>query len=87
MGFPDLNARDKQRAVEADVLVIRSYDIATNCILQNVPFAMENPFMSLMWQTNDLKHLARLANVMTTRYDFGQYGEPYNKKTKMEILP
>ena len=36
-----------------------------------------------MWSTLELKHLAPLPGVRTTRVDFCQYGEEYHKTTKL----
>ena len=48
----------------------------------SVPFAIENPYRSLLWQTKELLHLLRLPGVCSKTADFCQHGEKYQKRTQ-----
>ena len=82
-GLPSLTAKDREKVREANLLMKRTAEIATTCILNQVPFCVENPFHSMVWLTNELKRLAGLPGVRSHRVDFCQYGEAYHKKTKL----
>ena len=83
MGLPNLSDNDYVKVREANDMVNRSYKIAINCILNRVPFAIENPFHSMIWDEGNLKSLIKLPGVKASRYDFCQFGEIYHKKTKL----
>ena len=83
MGLPTLNAKQRRGVAKMNALMIRCYDFAANCILNKVPFAIENPLKSLIWQTQQFLHLANLPGVECTRMDFCMYGEPYHKATRI----
>ena len=83
LGLPGLSANDQRKVSEANLLVERTTQLALNCILQRVPFAIENPYHSLMWMVPGMMHIISLPGVTSTREDFCQYGEKYHKKTKL----
>ena len=83
MGLPDLNATQMKKVLEANKMVQRCFQIAGSCVRNKVPFGLENPYNSLMWNVAELQHLARLPGVRPTRFDFCMFGEPYHKKTKV----
>ena len=83
MGLPGLSSNDYNKVKEANDMVDRSFKIAVNCILNRVPFAIENPFHSLIWEDGNMSGLSKLPGVQSTRYDFCQFGECYHKKTKI----
>ena len=53
------------------------------CILNAVPFVIENPEKSMIWETVQMRYVAALSNVRQTRYDFCQFGEAYHKATRL----
>ena len=83
MGLPGLSRSDAEKVQEANVLVDRSIKVAINCILMQIPFILENPYHSMMWDVPEMRRLASLPNVDTLRVDFCQFGELYHKKTKL----
>ena len=83
MGLPSLDARQRRTVQKANALVQRCTDFAVACILNAVPFAIENPEKSLMWEAVQVRHVAALSNVKRTRYDFCQFGEAYHKATRI----
>ena len=83
LGLPGLPPNDKRKVDEANKLVERTVMLALNCILQKVPFAIENPYHSPMWMVPGMKHIISLPGVTCTRVDFCQFGEKYHKKTKL----
>ena len=68
-------AKALEEVNEANLLVERTRLLALNCILNRVPFAIENPYHSLMWMVPGMKHIISLPGVTCTRVDFCQYGE------------
>ena len=83
MGLPSLDARQRRTVQKANLLVQRCADFAVACILNMVPFVIENPEKSMMWDTEIMQRVAALANVRRTRYDFCQFGEAYHKATRL----
>ena len=83
MGLPTLNAKQRRGVTKMNALMHRCYDFAANCILNKVPFAIENPLKSLIWDTQQFRHLMTLPGVQMCRYDFCMYGEPYHKATRI----
>ena len=79
-GLPSLRAKDRNKVLEANTLMRRTSELATTCILNRVPFVVENPYHSMIWLTTEFRHLAGLPGVLASRVDFCQYGEPYHKK-------
>ena len=82
-GLPGFPRNDQRKVTEANQLVEGTTMLALNCILQRVPFAIENPYHSLMWMVPGMKHILSLPGVTSTRVDFCQYGEKYHKKTRL----
>ena len=70
MGLPGLTAKDQIKVSQANKIVERCYQIAIQCILNNVSFAIENRYRSLMWRVKEFLHSTRLPGVHTTRFDF-----------------
>ena len=81
--MPGLSDANKAKVNQANNIMRRTYDLAIACILNRVPFVMENPLQSLMWATDELQCLLRLPGVQSHRFDFCQYGEEYQKATKL----
>ena len=82
MGLLFRDACQRRIVQKANVLMQRCADFAVACILNAVPFAIENPEKSLMWETVQMRYVASLSNVKRTRYDFCQFGEAYHKATR-----
>ena len=61
----------------------RTIQIAKNCILMQVPVAIENPYQSMIWETMEFKNSMNIPGVVSTRIDFCQYGESHHKKTNI----
>ena len=64
-------------------MVQLAIQIAKNCILMQVPVAIENPYQSTIWGTIGFKNFTNIPGVVSTRVDFCQFGEKYHKKTKL----
>ena len=83
MGLPDLKPKDQAKVMKANAIVRRTYALALSCIINKVPFAIENPYHSLMWSVDSFRHLQSLPSVTTTHVDFCMYGEDDKKSTKI----
>ena len=69
MGLPSLDRKQRRQVEVSNALMQRCSDFAVTCILNCVPFAIENPGKSLIWRTEQFKSLAALPHVSCTRFD------------------
>ena len=83
LGLPSLDSKQRRQVQTANALMQRTCDFAVSSVLNRVPFCIENPDKSLIFDTAQFKHLASLPEVVATRYDFCQFGEPYRKATRL----
>ncbi len=59
------------------------YKLCCKAISHNVPFAIENPRRSLLWQMPLMKELAARTDVNSSRHDYCQFGTKWMKPTKL----
>ena len=81
LGVPTLSGRDKLRVDLANELVDLMYDLCLLCRKTGTSFYIENPRSSLLWAMPKMKLLACLTGVQKVRFDYCQFGAPWNKPT------
>ena len=55
--------------------------IALSCLCMEVPFVIENPLTSMIWETIEFRHLSRRQATRFWESDFCQWGTPWRKAT------
>eukprot|EP00959_Pyramimonas_sp_CCMP1952_P146133 3059714-Pyramimonas_sp.AAC.1 len=57
--------------------------IASAASLHKVPFCIENPYLSFIWEAPQMLHLRRRHTTREIRIDFCQWGVPWMKPTRL----
>ncbi len=84
-GFPSLTGRDKKRVGSANELVQIVTKLCELCTQIGVPWVIENPRSSLIWQMPSLKKLATKSKAEFSRYDSCQFGTDWQKPTVLMV--
>ena len=73
-GFPSVTGRDTARVASANELVKVMSRLYCQAVDHDMPFMIENPRSSLLWQMPLAKELAAKTGVDFSRYDYCQFG-------------
>ena len=82
-GLPGLKGKDRERVETANRLIKMTLRLCRHCLRIGVPFYLENPLASRLWDFRGIKALAASPFVTASRYDFCQFGTPWRKATKL----
>ena len=80
-GLPAMTGRDKKRVNSANELVRIVTKLCELCTEIGVPWVIESPRSSLIWQMPTLKKLAAKTKAEFCRYDYCQFGTDWQKPT------
>ena len=83
MGMAELKYESERgKILNGNEIMFFSVRVATACLAVFVPFALENPWPSLIWLTKGMTRLAAHCFVQEAWVDFCMYGKPWRKSTK-----
>ena len=82
-GLPTLNKRDRAKVLEGDELLRFMLRILRLCISNKVPFIVENPLTSMLWDMAEMHTFILAHNPSFVSLDYCAYGEPWKKPTKL----
>ena len=82
-GLPGLKGENRERVETANRLIRMILRLCRHCLRIGVPFYLENPLNSRLWDFRSIKALAASPFVTASRYDFCQFGTPWRKATKL----
>ncbi len=75
--------RDLSETEMVDRLVNFSCDVIQLCLRRGVPFSLENPVSSLMWQHRRLSGLMKRKGTFLFQFDACEYNCTYKKPTRI----
>lgn len=78
-GLPNLRPLDWEKVRQGNRLLFNSVRILAACQKSQVPWTLENPMTSRVWETKCIQRLAKHA--VCHKADFCQYGCPWQKAT------
>jgi len=79
-GYPDLSAKDMEKALIGNALLSTTCRLASLAIDLGIPVLLENPATSRAWLTKPIQKLMKKGAVFTMCH-FCQYGTPWKKGT------
>ena len=82
-GLPDLDGPDVRVAEVGNSLAKVTYRIISHAIRHRIPFTLENPATSLLWQLPCFVRLLRGPHARATILDQCQYGAACRKRTQI----
>ena len=82
-GLPDLLAKDRAAADLGNALLAASMRIMHELIAHDVPFCVESPRSSYLWEMPSVKKLLGRRSVCTADLDQCMYGCAWKKPTKI----
>ncbi len=80
-GLPTMTGRDRKRVNGANEVVRIITKLCELCTEIGVPWVIENPRSSLIWQMPTMKKLAAKSKAEFCRYDYCQFGSDWQKPT------
>lgn len=82
-GLPYLNKRDKAKVLEGNELMHFMLRLLKLCISHHVPFIVENPQTSMLWDMPEMQSFSAAHSPSFVSLDYCAYGEPWKKPTKL----
>lgn len=82
-GLPWLSPNDLRKVREGNELLRISLRLLHACELARVPYALENPASSFIWDMPGMKTFLSKFSVTQVFLDYCQYGEPWKKPTSV----
>lgn len=82
-GLPHLKLHDQKKLNEGNKLFWFTRHILRLCVLHRVPFVLENPLTSMVWELPPLLALKKSSEAKYCDLDFCQYGERWRKPTRL----
>lgn len=82
-GLRNLTAEDQARVDLGNKLARFSFKVFQDCVLFDVPVALENPFTSRLWLLPVVRKLCQHPSVSFCVTDYCQDGAPWRKRTRV----
>lgn len=80
-GLAHLSSRDQYKLEQGNQLFLFTMRLIRCCELYSVPYALENPRTSMVWEMPQLHDVPHTFGAKFVHFDFCQYGELWQKPT------
>ena len=82
-GLPGLSRQDQRKLTDGNALFWFTLRILKLCAALSIPFVLENPLTSMVWELPPLQQFIQRTNAKYCDLDFCQYGEKWKKPTRL----
>jgi hypothetical protein len=84
MGLPGLDSKNLEKVVLGNRLLHISARICRVCHSVGIPWTIENPGYSIVWETAAIKNLVLRQKSEHILLDYCQFGERWRKRTRLQ---
>ena len=82
-GLAGLPARDRHKLCEGNALFYFTLRVLQTCAALNIPFVLENPLSSMVWELPPMRRFMHDYDVGICDLDYCQFGELWKKPTRL----